>query len=249
VTVAIFAPLRNTSALEVAPDQDRFARLTPCCFVIVTLRAIVVPPEPLVVVTDFDVLPVAPALSVTVSVTVLVPADAYVLLTVAPLPDDPSPKFHEYPEIEPSGSDDADPLKEQVRSVQLYVNEAVGGWFTGPPPPPPMNAVYSSRFGDPVPALVTFPDVALPVRAEVTVEGEAPGLPCRYSAAAPATCGDAMDVPLIVFVEVLLVYQAEVIELPGAKMSRQFPKLEYEALASVLVVAPTVTADAARAGE
>jgi hypothetical protein len=33
----------------------------------------------------------------------------------------------------------------------------------------------------------------------------------------------AIDVPLIVFVAVVLVYQAEVIDEPGAKMSVQVP--------------------------
>ena len=37
--------------------------------------------------------------------------------------------------------------------------------------------------------------------------------------------------------------------MPGAKMSRQVPKLENEARASVFVVAPTVLAAATRAGE
>src|SRR5262245_19674482 len=66
---------------------------------------------------------------------------------------------------------------------------------------------------------------------------------------APVTCGVAIEVPLIVFVAVSLVFQAEVIELPGAKRSRHVPKLENEALASVLVVAPIVFAAATRAGE
>ena len=83
----------------------------------------------------------------------------------------------------------------------------------------------------------------------VTDEGEAVGLPCKISAATPATCGEAIEVPLIVLVAVLLVYHADVIELPGAKTSRQLPKFEYDARASELVVAPTVMADAARAGE
>ena len=51
----------------------------------------------------------------------------------------------------------------------------------------------------------------------------AAGLACRYSAAAPATCGEAIDVPLIVFVAVLLVYQADVMLEPGAKMSTHVP--------------------------
>ena len=48
--------------------------------------------------------------------------------------------------------------------------------------------------------------------------------------------------PLIVFVAVSLVDQADVIEEPGAKRSRQVPMFEYDARASVLVVAPTVRA-------
>ena len=58
-----------------------------------------------------------------------------------------------------------------------------------------------------------------------------------------------MDVPLIVAVAELLVFQAEVIEEPGANKSRQEPLFEYEARASVEVVAPTVIASAVRAGE
>lgn len=69
------------------------------------------------------------------------------------------------------------------------------------------------------------------------------------SAAAPTTCGVAIDVPLIVLVAVSLVFQAEVIDEPGAKMSRQVPMLENEDRASVLVVEPTVIASVTRAGE
>jgi hypothetical protein len=52
-----------------------------------------------------------------------------------------------------------------------------------------------------------------------------------------------------VLVAEVLVYQAEVMVDPGAKMSTQVPKFENEDLASVLVVEPTVSAAAARAGE
>ena len=48
-------------------------------------------------------------------------------------------------------------------------------------------------------------------------------MPCRYCAATPATCGDAIEVPLIVAVLVALVYHAEVIADPGANRSRQLP--------------------------
>ena len=71
----------------------------------------------------------------------------------------------------------------------------------------------------------------------------------RICAAKPATCGAAIEVPLMVWVAVDEVYQADLIELPGAKRSRQVPKFEYEALASLLVVAAVVMADGSRAGE
>ena len=40
---------------------------------------------------------------------------------------------------------------------------------------------------------------------------------------APVTCGVAIEVPLMVFVAVSLVFQDEVMLLPGAKMSRHVP--------------------------
>jgi hypothetical protein len=122
----------------------------------------------------------------------------------------------------------------------------VGGGVVVPPPVP---SVYSSRFGEPVPAEPTTPVVALDVSSEAMVAGEAPGLACAISAAVPVTCGVAMEVPLIVLVAVLLVFQADVMLLPGAKMSTQVPKLEYDARESVLVVAPTVTALGSLEGE
>ncbi len=112
-----------------------------------------------------------------------------------------------------------------------------------------MNPVYRRRFGDPVPGLVTLPVVALPSSAVSTCAGVADVFVCKYSAAAPTTCGVAIDVPLIVLVAVALVDHAEVMLEPGAKMSTQVPKLENDDFASVLVVDPTVSAVAARAGE
>ena len=83
----------------------------------------------------------------------------------------------------------------------------------------------------------------------VTVAALAPALLCRTSAASPATWGEAIEVPLSVAVAVLEVCQVDLMALPGANKSRQLPKLEYEALASALVVAPTVMAEGSRAGE
>src|ERR1044071_2171679 len=111
------------------------------------------------------------------------------------------------------------------------------------------NSEYSSRLGEPVPALVTTFVVAPLTIALRVVVAEAPGLNCLYSAATPATCGEAIEVPLNVAVAVSELNQADKIPEPGAKMSKQVPKFENEARASLVVVAPTVMALAARAGE
>src|SRR5690348_7590652 len=79
--------------------------------------------------------------------------------------------------------------------------------------------VNSSRFGEPEPGLVMWPVVALAIRALCTVAGLAVGWLARYSAAAPATCGVAIEVPLIVLVAVSLVAHDDVMPTPGAKMS------------------------------
>ena len=81
------------------------------------------------------------------------------------------------------------------------------------------------------------------------VVAEADGFACLYRAATPATCGEAIEVPLKVAVAVVDVYQAERIDEPGAKISTQVPKLEKEERASLDVVEPVVIAFAARAGE
>src|SRR5690606_31708954 len=124
-----------------------------------------------------------------------------------------------------------------------------GGSVGGVEPPPVRAGVESRRLGEPEPGLVARPVVAAALTAEDTWDGDAEGLPCRYSATAPATCGDAIEVPLMLLVALLEVCHAEVIELPGAKRSTQLPQLEKLERASELVVEPTVIAAAARAGE
>ena len=83
----------------------------------------------------------------------------------------------------------------------------------------------------------------------VKLLGVAVGLACTKRAARPATCGEAMDVPLSDAVATSLVNHDEVMAWPGAKASRQPPKLENAARASVLVVAPTVMTSEVEAGE
>ncbi len=89
---------------------------------------------------------------------------------------------------------------------------------------------------------LTTPDVALPVSAELTCAAVAVGFASRYKAAAPTTCGVAMDVPLMVLVAVLLPIHAEVMFTPGARILTHDPKFEKEAQPSLMVVAPVVIA-------
>ena len=69
------------------------------------------------------------------------------------------------------------------------------------------------------------------------------------SAAAPATCGAAIDVPLRVRRAVSLDQVDDVMPTPGAKMSRQVPQLENDARTSAESTAPTVMASGALAGD
>ena len=98
---------------------------------------------------------------------------------------------------------------------------------------------------------VTLPGVAAVFSADVTCRRRrAFGLVAEVERAAlPITCGVAIDVPLMVLVAVSLVFQSDVMPDPGANRSTQVPKLEYDARASVDVVAPTVIALGARAGD
>ena len=82
---------------------------------------------------------------------------------------------------------------------------------------------YSNLLGDPVPGLDTTLEVAAVVRALTTWLGVAVGFRPKYTAAAPATCGDAIEVPLIVLVDAEPVFHVDVIEAPGAKISTAVP--------------------------
>src|SRR4051794_18301459 len=83
--------------------------------------------------------------------------------------------------------------------------------------------VYSSLFGEPVPADLTTPLSALVTSASRTWAGVQAGWAPSTSATAPATCGLAIEVPLITAVAVSPVYDAEVIFTPGAKTSTHVP--------------------------
>ena len=66
------------------------------------------------------------------------------------------------------------------------------------------DAEYTSKFGELVPGLVMIPRVAAFNNVLVTIAGVADGLDDKYNAATPATCGDAIDVPDIETVRVVL---------------------------------------------
>jgi hypothetical protein len=68
--------------------------------------------------------------------------------------------------------------------------------------------------------------VAFVVKKAATEAGEAVGLAASTKAATPATCGDAMEVPLLMLVAVAPLLEAEVMLVPGAKISTQLPKFE-----------------------
>ena len=77
---------------------------------------------------------------------------------------------------------------------------------------------YASRLGEPVPIELIRPLVALLLRREATVAGDAAGFAASANTATPATWGDAIEVPLMVLLAVSLLFQADVMALPGAKM-------------------------------
>lgn len=115
----------------------------------------------------------------------------------------------------------------------------------GEEPPPP---THRNLFVSPL----LRPEI-LPLLAELrslcrTWEGDNPELACNNKAEAPETWGQAIDVPLKEEDFESEETDAEMIELPGAHMSTQGPKLLNEDLASLDVVEPTAMAELTKAG-
>src|SRR5262245_65711052 len=93
------------------------------------------------------------------------------------------------------------------------------------------------------------PAVAFDISAAATAAGVADGLSSRYRAAAPTTCGAAIEVPLSVLTATSLVAYDDKMLWPGAQMSRHAPKFENPAFRSVIVDAPTVIASPTSPGD
>src|SRR5690606_535864 len=123
------------------------------------------------------------------------------------------------PEMPETVTGDSTVERSPMVTPVVFSKRSPGGGGGVVPPSP----TCSRRLGDPLPGLPTTPEVAAAVRAEETWAGVAEGLSARCRAAAPATCGLAMDVPEMVLVAESLLFQAEVMEEPGANRSSTEP--------------------------
>ena len=109
------------------------------------------------------------------------------------------------------------------------------------------TGTYNNKLAVPFGTLVSlFAVTAANVRDWIDEEVAVRFAP-QIAAAAPATCGAAIDVPLMVLVVPLS--QVDLIACPGANKSTHDPILEKMARVSAEVVAPTVIASGTRAGE
>jgi hypothetical protein len=112
------------------------------------------------------------------------------------------------------------------------------------------DAEYANLFGEPRPTLVIASRVAELISAVVTAAGVADVRVSKYTAAIPATNGDAIEVPDNVAAAVVEPVYADGMLVPGAKMSTHVPKFEKDERVSFNgTVAPTVIADGALDGE
>ncbi len=86
-----------------------------------------------------------------------------------------------------------------------------------------VERAYSNKLGEPEPWFVTLSGVATFNMRCAIWSGVASGSICNHKAAAPATCGAAIDVPDIVRVELDEVMPAERMLTPGANKSTHDP--------------------------
>ena len=114
---------------------------------------------------------------------------------------------------------------------------------------PVVGSVNTIRLVVPWGAACTPPTVAPHSTPWRTCATLAEGLACRNSAAVPVTRGVAMEVPLSTCRALSLDGEAHGTAVPGAKRDTHKPVLEKAAMLSAVVVAPTHSVPAARAGD
>tara|TARA_B110000503_G_scaffold28957_1_gene46379 strand:+ start:30016 stop:30324 length:309 start_codon:yes stop_codon:yes gene_type:complete len=101
----------------------------------------------------------------------------------------------------------------------------VGGISTGcvTVDPSEEKSRKTSRFTDPLPGFKTTFTVAAVASEDAICDGARVGLATMKRAIIPATCGAAIDVPLIVLLADGKPIQEDVINDPGANTSRHAP--------------------------
>lgn len=80
----------------------------------------------------------------------------------------------------------------------------------------PEVSTYNISLGEPSLMLLKAPFVACAFSCETICSGEATLLACNSKAAAPATCGHAIEVPDILVLSELDVCEADLMDEPGA---------------------------------
>ena len=83
--------------------------------------------------------------------------------------------------------------------------------------------VYTNKLTEPKPALLIASGVANVINFSLTAAGDIVESDSRSNAAAPATCGDAIDVPDNERIALDEENQDETMLEPGAKISKQLP--------------------------
>src|SRR4029453_6618536 len=171
---------------------------------------------------------VRPPASLTVSVTVRGPPCGYVTTTTAPV----AVGFGNRPSSQskftiPASSVEPEPSRVHVRPAQATVKFATGAAFAGGGVGVlSANALNRSRFGELSPGSWMTLAVAFVRSAVATAAGVAFGFVSRNNAAAPVTCGVAIEVPLNTAVCVSEPLNADGMSTPGANRSRHGPTLE-----------------------
>ena len=109
----------------------------------------------------------------------------------------------------------------------VVVVEVSGGASTGT-----LYPLYTMRFGDPTPALVTGVAVAVETTSSWVCAGVSVTSSSKSMATTPLTTGAAMEVPDTLRSDVVECIDGDTMSVPGANWSTHAPKFEYLNFAS-----------------